>query len=98
MAPGGFAILPVPIIAATTIEYPQANPNEHLFWSAPGRDYFDKYRRVFSRVEEFDFEFFAPVHQTYLREDRTRWPIDSTMWRLPMPGSVHVEVVPVCYM
>ena len=46
----GIAILPVPIVCEETIEYPEPNPAEHLHCRAPGIDYFDKYKSVFSKV------------------------------------------------
>lgn len=50
LRPGGLAILPVPIVAAATIEYDAPNPLEENHVRAPGPDYFDRYRSTFSRV------------------------------------------------
>lgn len=54
LKPGGFAVLPVPIVAAQTIEYSEPNPLESMHVRAPGPDYFDRYREVFGRVEIVD--------------------------------------------
>ncbi|MEG3639971.1 class I SAM-dependent methyltransferase [Magnetococcus sp. PR-3] len=47
----GAAILPVPIVSETTVEYGAPNPLEYGHVRAPGLDYYDKLKAVFSRVE-----------------------------------------------
>jgi SAM-dependent methyltransferase len=54
LRPGGLAILPVPIAGERTVEYGEPNPREAGHVRAPGRDYFDRYRRHFARVEVWD--------------------------------------------
>ena len=51
LGPNGMAVLPVPIVCANTIEYPEANPHEAGHMRAPGLDYFEKYKKCFARVE-----------------------------------------------
>src|ERR1043165_2148683 len=51
LKPNGVAILPVPIVCAHTIEYPEANPREAGHVRAPGPDYFENNKESFSRVE-----------------------------------------------
>lgn len=54
LRPGGIAILPVPIVAERTIEYVAPRPQESNHVRAPGRDYFDRYRKAFDRVELYE--------------------------------------------
>ena len=93
----GIAILPVPIVCEETIEYPKPNPAEHLHWRAPGIDYFDKYKSVFSKVKIYDSEDFDDCHQTYVCEDRSIWPNEVSQYRMPMKGNRHKDYVPICY-
>lgn len=97
LRPGGFAILPVPIVAVQTVEYPAANPHEVYHWRAPGLDYYDKYRRVFTKVELYTSEDFDSKYQTYVYEDRSGWPTPEMPLRPPMIGEKHLDIVPVCY-
>jgi SAM-dependent methyltransferase len=70
LRPGGIAILPVPIVAASTLEYDAPNPRESMHVRAPGVDYFDRYRQVFNRVRIFDSESFSERFQLYAFERR----------------------------
>ena len=97
LRPGGVAVLPVPIVAARTIEYPEPNPNETFHVRAPGLDYFDRYERWFARVERHTSESLPERFQPFIYEDRTRWPTPECPLRPPMPGERHLDVVPVCY-
>jgi SAM-dependent methyltransferase len=97
LKPNGIAILPVPIIAEKTIEYPEPNPNESYHVRAPGMDYFDRYERHFSKVERFSSGPLPKKYQLFLYEDRSRLPTKESPLRLPMPGEKHSDFVPVCY-
>ena len=97
LKPGGVAILPVPIVAEKTIEYPEPNPNETYHVRAPGYDYFDRYEQVFSRVEKFSSDSLPAEYQLFIYEDRSRWPTPESPLRLPMSGEKHIDIVPVCY-
>ena len=97
LRPGGIALLPVPIIATKTVEYPQANPHEFNHWRAPGPDYFDKYRSVFSSVVIYCSDDFDRRYQTFAYEDRTVWPTVEMPLRPRMDGEKHIDFVPVCY-
>jgi SAM-dependent methyltransferase len=74
LAPGGIAVLPVPIVSDITVEYEAPNPEEHDHVRAPGPDYFDRYRRAFGRVDVFGSASFPEEHQLYIYEDRSCWP------------------------
>lgn len=95
--PGGIAILPVPLIADVTVEYPEPNPHESHHVRAPGFDYFERYREHFDGVEEFRSEDFPSEYQLYTYEDRTTWPTETMPLRPPTQGVKHVDVVPVCH-
>jgi len=98
LKPGGIAILPVPIVSETTIEYPQPVAMEYYHWRAPGVDYFDRYRSMFGRVEVFSSWDFEQSYQTFAYEDRTTIDRSRYPYREPMAGSRHPDFVPVCFM
>ena len=93
----GIAILPVPIVAEKTIEYPEPNPLEAGHVRAPGPDYFERFNEFFSRVELYSSEDVSPEYQPFIFEKREHWPTDHLPWRKPMPGEKHIDFVPVCY-
>lgn len=96
LKPSGFAILQVPVIGATTVEYPAPNPQEWDHVRAPGEDYFDRYQSIFSRVEKYRSSEFEAKYQPFIYENRTRWPKAFPL-RIPSKGSRHEDIVPVCY-
>ena len=93
----GIAILPVPLVAETTIEYPEPNPNEAYHVRAPGFDYFDRYKLRFSKVDTITSDLLPGVHQLFVYEDRSKWPTKECPLRLSMQGDKHIDIVPVCY-
>lgn len=95
--PGGVAVLPVPILAEDTIEYPKANPHEFGYVRAPGMDFYDRYRKWFSTVDSYESWYFPEKYQTCLCENRRNWPTESMPLRRPMSGTKHPETVPVCF-
>lgn len=97
LRPRGLAILPVPIITEHTVEYGRPNPDESEHVRAPGLDYFDRYRSVFSKVECFSSESFPDEHQLFAYEDRTGPFGGLSALRQPMQGEKHLDFVPVCY-
>jgi len=97
LKPGGIAILPVPIVADKTIEYPEPNPNEFYHVRAPGLDYFARYELHFRKVDQFTSELIPAKHQPFIYEDRTRWPTTECPLRPAMLGERHIDIVPVCY-
>jgi len=97
LKPNGIAILPVPIVAPKTIEYPEPNPNESYHVRAPGLDYFEKYERHFSKVERVSSDLLPQQYQLFVYEDRSRLPTKEIPLRPSMPGERHRDIVPVCY-
>src|SRR5215471_8042721 len=97
LKPHGVAILPVPIVSANTIEYPEANPNEAGHVRAPGLDYFDRYKEHFGTVRVHTSESYPEKYQLFIYEDRSVWPTKECPLRPPMPGKMHPDFVPVCY-
>jgi ubiquinone/menaquinone biosynthesis C-methylase UbiE len=97
LKPGGVAVLPVPVVAEKTIEYPAANPHEAGHWRAPGFDYDRKFRPFFSRVEILTSASVPEKYQPFIYEDRSRWPTARMPLRPPMPGERHLDVVPICH-
>lgn len=97
LSPNGIAILPVPIVADRTIEYPEPNPHESDHVRAPGLDYFERYRKHFAKVECIRSSQIPRRYQPYVYEDRTGWPNGLSPLRPAMTGKRHEDVVPVCY-
>lgn len=97
LKPAGIAILPVPILAENTIEYPEPNPYEANHVRAPGVDYFTRYECHFSKVERFSSDSFPRKFQLFIYENRSQWPTKECPLRPSMPGNKHIEIVPVCY-
>jgi len=96
LRPDGIAILPVPIIACNTVEYPQPNPYEADHVRAPGPDYYEKYFSYFRRVDKFDSNNFSENYQLFTYENRREWPANMPL-RPTMEGDKHVDIVPVCF-
>ena len=96
LKPQGIAILPVPIVSEVTIEYPKPNPNESNHVRAPGKDYFDRYKQIFPKVNLYSSSNFPAKYQTFLYEDRTKYPNEVSPWRQPSYENKYEDVVPVC--
>lgn len=97
LKPDGVAVLPVPILAENTIEYPEPNPVEWGYVRAPGMDYHDRYLKYFSTVNSYESAYFPDIFQTYIRENRRSWPTELMPYRKPMHGNKHPETAPVCF-
>jgi SAM-dependent methyltransferase len=97
LKPNGVAVLPVPIVAEVTVEYPGPNAQEAFHVRAPGRDYFKRYERHFSSVEIITSASHPQKYQLYVYEDRTNLPNKRYPLRPPMQGERHLDFVPVCY-
>jgi len=97
LAPGGVAVLPVPLVVENTVEYESPNPFEAEHVRAPGPDYFDKYKKVFANVEVV-WSHDAPTSiQPFVLEDRSSWPTHTMPDRSPSGGAVHEDAVPLCW-
>jgi len=97
LRPNGFAILPVPVVNQTTIEYDTPNPAEWGHVRAPGLDYFDRMKPFFSRVRTYVSSEFDEKYQPFLYEDRSQWPSRDFPHRQSTPGLRHDEIVPIGY-
>jgi hypothetical protein len=96
LKPGGIALLPVPIVCDTTVEYPYPVDSEDGHVRAPGPDYFDRYREVFDRVVVPTSRDVDGDSQPFIYEDRTTVPNGIMPFRQPMTGHRHPDYVPVC--
>ena len=97
LRPGGAALLPVPLVGPTTVEYPAPSKGDCGHVRAPGYDYFERYEPIFARVERFSSGAFDERFQPWVYEDRSCWPTPDFPYRLPSPGERHEDVVPVCW-
>lgn len=96
LRPGGFAVLPVPILAIRTVEYPRPVPEEAYHVRAPGTDYFERFTG-FSDVRVWSSSDFAEEYQVWDHEDRTN-PSPHVPRELGvMKGARHPDYVPVCF-
>lgn len=96
LAPGGIAVLPVPIVCDRTVEYPCPVDSEDGHVRAPGPDYFNRYRDVFDDIVVLTSTDFAEESQLFIYEDRSRVPNAVMPYRQPMVGDRHPDYVPVC--
>jgi SAM-dependent methyltransferase len=97
LKPGGFALLPVPLIGPVTVEYPEPNLQEWGHVRAPGYDYFDRFQPVFRVIDLYRSSSFDRRYQPFVYEDRSAWPTPRFPLRVPSAGDRHEDVVPVCY-
>lgn len=94
LRPGGLAILPVPIVAERTIEYPHPVASEQHHVRAPGLDYYDRLEEYFGVRVVTSADVPASI-QAWLYEDRMGWPTPAMPYRKPMAGERHIETVPI---
>jgi SAM-dependent methyltransferase len=97
LAPGGVAVLPVPLVGEQTIEYLEPNPYEAYHVRAPGYDYYERYGEFFDEVEQISSNEAPARGQTYIYEDRSQWPTKHMPLRKPSTGERHLDVVPLCW-
>jgi len=97
LKPNGVAILPVSVVCEKTIEYLEPNPNESYRVRACGMDYFERYKRYFSKVERMSSDSLPYKYQLFIYEDRSMWPNKECPLRPSMPGEKHINIVPICY-
>ncbi len=97
LRPNGIAVLPVPIVAHKTVEYPEANPYEAGHIRAPGLDYFERYSLYFSKVKTYSSHDLSGQYQVYVYEDRTGWPNKKIPLRPAIKGDKHPDFVPICF-
>ena len=87
LRPGGLAFLPVPMLHEKTIDYEERPPNKRIIRET-GRDYFDRYREVFSEVivyepSSFDEKFNLTIDMQDISES------EKQSYQLP-------NLLPVC--
>ena len=82
LKPGGFAVLPVPLVGDRTIEYPGPVATEFGHVRAPGYDYYERYKSHFSTISTFSSEDFDEQYQVFVYEDRSRYPTKSCPYRI----------------
>lgn len=97
LRPNGMAILPVPIVADETVEYPNPNPYESGHVRAPGPDYFKRYLNYFSDMFLITSSSCNPKFQCFTFEDRSVWPTEKMPLRPAMAGWRHEDYVPICF-
>lgn len=97
LKPSGVALLPVPLVGNETIEYQQPNPFETDHVRSPGFDYYDKYGNYFSFIKTYSSMDFPSKYQTFIYEDRSKYPNQKCPLRKPMLGKKHLDIVPVCF-
>jgi SAM-dependent methyltransferase len=97
LRPGGFAILPVPLVGEHTIEYASPVRAEFGHVRAPGYDYYERFDHYFSRTQLFSSGDFDERYQPFIYEDRSRYPTAACPYRAPSQGARHLDVVPVVY-
>jgi len=96
LKPGAIAILPVPIVAVETFEYKESHQDQFGHVRAPGLDYFELYKRYFSKVIIYKSSDFQNVYQTYINENRKK--TFTNIQLLPsLDENKYMDYVPVCF-
>lgn len=96
LRPGGVAIISVPIVADSTVEYGECCPSEHGHVRAPGMDWYERAGNVFEKVDVIT-SMDAPLeYQTFIYEDRRRFPDVDAPHRPPQSALVHIDALCVC--
>lgn len=65
LKPGGLAILPVPFVHESTVEFDAPDPKMHMRRQA-GLDYYQRFEQHFSRVEIFDAKDYPDQYQLFV--------------------------------
>ena len=94
LRPGGFAVLPVPIVCEKTVEYPQPVATEFGHVRGPGPDYFDRFGDLFD-IELYTSADVDQSIQPWVYEHRSSYPTASAPYRTPSVGRRHTDIVPV---
>lgn len=97
LRPHGVAVLPIPILGDQTIDYPTSVSSEWGNWHGPGWDYEKRFQEAFNKVEWYRSTDAPARSQTFLYEDRSRWPTPTYPYRRPSPGAVHEDGIPICW-
>ncbi|MDI3430367.1 methyltransferase domain-containing protein [Aeromonas sp. V90_14] len=98
LKPNGMAILPVPIIREHTVEYDEPDPLQDYHVRAPGVDYYDRYKMIFSSVEivsSFDVD---PNIQPFIYS-KEEYVVRDDEWVHPywVEGRKFIDSMPICY-
>lgn len=98
LRPNGIAILPVPIVGRITIEYSEPDPTQDYHVRAPGLDYYDRYKNIFSSVvmaSSFDVD---PCFQPFVYS-RDEYVVSDGGWVHPywVEGRKFIDKMPICY-
>ena len=97
LRPGGFAVLPVPIVADKTVEYGKPNPREARHVRSPGADYYNRYDAFFSKIEKYSSYNFPQVHQPYIYYTKVVRQSARDTAAGVMTENKLVDIVPVCF-
>ena len=94
LTPNGFAVLPVPIVCESTVEFPTRVETEYGHVRAPGPEYAQRFADLFD-IEIFTSADLDDTYQVWVYEDRTKYPTEWAPYRTPSPGTRHLDIVPV---
>jgi predicted SAM-dependent methyltransferase len=94
LTPGGFAVLPVPIVCLSTVEFPRVVDTEYGHVRGPGPDYFDRFADLFD-VDRYTSDDLDDTHQVWVYENRSRYPTTWAPYRTPSAGRRHRDIVPI---
>ncbi|UAK73776.1 class I SAM-dependent methyltransferase [Aeromonas enteropelogenes] len=91
LKPKGMAILPVPIVTESTIEYPEADPLQDNHVRAPGMDYYERYTDYFSTCQFYSSEEVDAECQPFV--------FIGGNYRHPLRVDEHKmkDIIPICY-
>lgn len=97
LAPGGYAVLAVPIVADSTREYASPSTFEHGHVRAPGVDYYGRLGNYFDDVCVYSSGDVSQDFQTYIYEDRSVFPNSMAPERPSQNGICHSDSIAIAH-
>ncbi len=98
LKPNGMAILPVPIIGQHTVEFDEPDPLQDYHVRAPGVDYYDRYKMIFSSVEMVSsFDVDEDIQPFIYSKDKFSIRDDGWVHPYLVEGRKYIDCLPICY-
>ena len=91
LKPGGIAVLPVPLVHEKTVDRKTRHKLSRMMHE-PGIDYFQRFEKVFTKVELHRAETYLKENQLFIYRGKS-----GSSFPLLVADGWHSDIVPVCY-
>ena len=91
LKPGGIAVLPVPLVHEKTVDRKTRHKLSRMMHE-PGLDYFQRFEKVFTKVELHRAEAYPKENQLFIYRGKS-----GSSFPLLVADGWHSDIVPVCY-